>query len=193
MDVDVLDRDFLLPLAAITLECLDLHCKRSQQLGGEVAVPVLLRDRLRALQPCKTLIAAKCVATICVARHALDFVASPNAAHRRQHLIDILFSRRARRTAITSGINDIPKRIRVGKTRLSRPERGHEACEFLGLDIYIERLSSSRFQRKHWRLPLPLVIRLRRRWKGGAAVCSRLAHLLSVPLPDQPADLVFLT
>jgi hypothetical protein len=31
MDVDVLDRDLLLPLAAITLERLDLHNVRAEQ------------------------------------------------------------------------------------------------------------------------------------------------------------------
>ena len=44
--MNVLDRNFLLPLAAIALERLDLHCKGLQQLGGEVTVAVLLRNRL---------------------------------------------------------------------------------------------------------------------------------------------------
>jgi hypothetical protein len=46
MDVDVLDRDFLLPLSAIALERFDLHRERPQQLDRNVAVAVLLRDRL---------------------------------------------------------------------------------------------------------------------------------------------------
>jgi hypothetical protein len=45
MDVDVLDSDLLLPLAAIPLERFDLHREGPQQLGGEIAVAVLLRNR----------------------------------------------------------------------------------------------------------------------------------------------------
>jgi hypothetical protein len=66
--MNVLDRNLLLPLAAVALESLDLHCKGSQQLGGEVAVAVLLRTVSEPFSRRKTLIAAKCVATICVLR-----------------------------------------------------------------------------------------------------------------------------
>jgi hypothetical protein len=42
MDVDVLDRDFLLTFTAIPLESLDLHRESAEQLHREIPVAVLL-------------------------------------------------------------------------------------------------------------------------------------------------------
>ena len=49
MDVDMLHRDLLLPLAAITLERLDLSSEGTQQLHCEAPISVLLKERHRFL------------------------------------------------------------------------------------------------------------------------------------------------
>jgi hypothetical protein len=49
MDVDMLDRDLLLPFATIPLERFDLHREGPQQLDRQIAVAVLLKKCLRAL------------------------------------------------------------------------------------------------------------------------------------------------
>jgi hypothetical protein len=53
MDVDMLHRDLLLPLAAITLERLDLSSEGAQQLYCEAPIPVPLEERLRILEAAK--------------------------------------------------------------------------------------------------------------------------------------------
>ena len=53
MDVDMLHRDLLLPLAAITLERLDLKSEGAQQLHCEAPVFVPLEERFRILHKTK--------------------------------------------------------------------------------------------------------------------------------------------
>ena len=84
MDMDMLDSDFLLALAAIALESLDLHRESPEQLDREIAITVLRKDRLGGLQPPQSANRSDMRCYHLHREHALDFVLRSNTGHGRK-------------------------------------------------------------------------------------------------------------
>src|SRR5260370_6506990 len=93
MDVDMLHRDLLLPLAAITLERLDLRSEGAQQLYCEAPIPVPLEERLRILEAAKRRDAGGMRRYHLCRQHPLGLVRRADTRYRRQYPVDVTFAR----------------------------------------------------------------------------------------------------
>jgi hypothetical protein len=102
----VLDSDFLLAFAPISLESFDLHCEGPKQLDGEIAVTVLYRNRLGAVQPAQSTSCSEVRRYHLYREHGLNFILRSNTGHGSKYTIDVLAWGRAAGASTSGSVDD---------------------------------------------------------------------------------------
>src|SRR6185437_1911488 len=126
MDVDVFHRHLLFALAAVTLQRLHLRGVGPQQLYGDVAVRVLLLDRVGTFELAQAAHGGRMDGDHLRRQHGLYLIARSDAVHGGERAVYLPFLERLRCRAPTGGFEKLQKRPRVEIVRC-RPKR-HEAC-----------------------------------------------------------------
>lgn len=143
MDMDVFDSNFLLTLAAIPLQSLDLHRESPQQLDREVPVTVLLSYRPGVPQPPQRANRSDMRCHHLCREHALDFILRSNTGYGSKRTIDVLATGWTARTPIRTSVDNGAEH-QTGKLRFGRPKDGYKTQYLSWLHVELERLALTR-------------------------------------------------